>query len=70
MQLPYFQDIVQRAWDIPVGYNDSAKLINAKFKNLKRATKLWAKNLQPLKKQIQDINDLIFLSILLKITGT
>jgi hypothetical protein len=30
-----FKSIVQNAWNIPVNYSDSAKKINAKFKNLR-----------------------------------
>jgi hypothetical protein len=32
-----FKDIVQNCWNIHVGYTDSAKIINAKFKNLRRS---------------------------------
>jgi hypothetical protein len=34
MQHSEFKQIVQTAWNIPVGYEDSAKKINAKLKNL------------------------------------
>jgi hypothetical protein len=53
---------VQNIWNIPIGFTDSAKRINAK--NLRRGLKLWAKNLPYLKKQIQKVNDFIeFLDI-------
>jgi hypothetical protein len=45
-----FKTIVQSIWNIPVGFTDSAKRINAKFKNLRRGLKFWAKNLRCLKK--------------------
>jgi hypothetical protein len=54
-----FKTIVQSIWNIPVGFTDSAKRINAKFKNLRRGLKFWAKNLPCLKKQIQKVNDVI-----------
>src|SRR4051812_3611409 len=33
------KDIFQHAWNIPVGYTDAGKRLNAKFKNLRRAIK-------------------------------
>ena len=44
-----------------MGYTNPAKIINAKFKNLRRGLKLWAKSLTCLKKHIADINECIFL---------
>src|SRR4051812_15728542 len=55
-----FKDIVLAAWNIPIGYQDSAKTTNAKFKNVRRALKLWAKNLPCIKTKITRINDFIF----------
>jgi hypothetical protein len=37
--------IVQSIWNIPVGFTDSAKRINAKFKNLGIGLKFWVKKL-------------------------
>ena len=54
-----FKQVVQAAWNIPVGHTDCAKKINAKFKNVRRALKLWAKNLSCHKKQIVELNDFI-----------
>ena len=54
-------DIVLAAWNIPVGFTDPAKKVNAKFKNLRRAIKLWAKSLSCLKKQIEELNACIFI---------
>jgi hypothetical protein len=51
--------VVQNIWNIPVGYSDSAKRINAKFKSLRRGLKFWAKNMPCLKYQIQKTNDVI-----------
>jgi hypothetical protein len=53
------KDIVQNIWNIPVGFTDSAKKINAKLKNLRRGLKHWAKNLPCLKQQIEKINKVI-----------
>jgi hypothetical protein len=61
LQHSQFKDIVKNAWNIPVGYTDSAKMINAKFKNLRRALKLWAKNLPCLKDLINKVNSVICL---------
>jgi hypothetical protein len=54
-----FKTIVQSIWSIHVGFTDNAKRINAKFKNLRRGLKFWAKNLPCLKKQIQGVNEVI-----------
>jgi retron-type reverse transcriptase len=59
LQHSQFKEIVQNAWNIPVGFTDSAKRINAKFKNLRRALKLWAKNLPCLKNLIAKVNSVI-----------
>ena len=53
--------MVQNAWNIPVGHADCAKKLNAKFKNVRRALKLWAKNLASHSKLIAYLNDCIFL---------
>jgi hypothetical protein len=59
MQHSEFKQVVQATWNIPVGYGDSAKNINAKFKNLRRGLKLWAKNLPCLKRLIAQVNEVI-----------
>jgi thymidylate synthase len=50
---------VENAWNIPTNYSDGAKRINAKFKNLRRAIELWAKQLPYLKHQIDKVNSVI-----------
>ena len=60
MKREEFKEIVSNAWCIPVGFQDAAKSINAKFKNVRRALKLWAKNIPCLKSEITRINELIF----------
>ena len=54
-----FQQIVANAWHIPVGFEDSAKKINAKLNNVRRGIKLWAKNLPCLKHLISKVNSVI-----------
>jgi hypothetical protein len=44
-----FKQIVQNIWNIPIGFTDSAKKINAKLKNLRRGLKHWSKNVPCLK---------------------
>jgi hypothetical protein len=57
-----FSDIkITRSWNIRVGFTDSAKLINARFKNLRRALKLWSKNLPCMKDLITKMNPVISL---------
>jgi hypothetical protein len=50
---------VENAWNIPTNYSDSANRVNANFKNLRRAIKLWAKQLPCLKQQIDKVNSVI-----------
>jgi hypothetical protein len=52
-------DIVKYAWNIPVTFTNSAKRINAKFKNVRRALTIWSKNLPCLKKRIEKVNSVI-----------
>jgi hypothetical protein len=59
LQHSEFKDIVQNIWNIPVGFTDSAKKINAKLKNLRRGLKHWSKNLPCLRQQIERINKVI-----------
>jgi hypothetical protein len=42
-----------------VPFTNSAKRINAKFKNVRRALKIWSRNLPCLKKQIEKVNSVI-----------
>lgn len=61
LQHSSFKEVVQNAWKIPVGNLDGAKNLNAKFKNLRRALKQWARGLSCLKSQIAAFNEVIFL---------
>jgi hypothetical protein len=54
-----FKNIVQNTWNILVGFTDIAKAMNAKLKNLRRAIKLWEKNLTCLKNLIQRVNAVV-----------
>jgi hypothetical protein len=54
-----FLQIVQNAWNIPVNQSNSAKRVNAKLKILRRAIRLWSKNLPCLKNLIKSVNDVI-----------
>ncbi|XP_020179632.1 uncharacterized protein [Aegilops tauschii subsp. strangulata] len=56
-----FKQVVASAWSIPVGNLDSVKSLNAKFKILRRALKLWAKSLSCLKSTIAKLNELLFM---------
>jgi hypothetical protein len=55
LQHSAFPNIAKNAWNIPVSFTNSAKRINAKFKNVRRALKIWSKNLPCLKKQIEKL---------------
>ena len=55
-----FKDVVTAAWNIPVGKLDAAKSITAKFKNLRRTMKQWARNISFLKTKNAAIDEVIF----------
>ena len=47
LQYESFKQIVQNAWNIPVGHLDKAKLVNAKLKNTRRALKFGPQTCPP-----------------------
>jgi hypothetical protein len=54
-----FKDIVKNCREVPIPHMNSAKKINAKFKNLRRALKIWAKILPCFKNLIKKVNETI-----------
>jgi hypothetical protein len=54
-----FKGILENAWNIPVNYSDSAKRINAKFKNQRRGLKLRAQKIPCIKDLIAKVNETI-----------
>lgn len=47
--------IVQHGWNLPTGHTDKAKLVTAKFKNLRRVLKSWSLQLSNLKRNIANV---------------
>lgn len=62
MEHPDFFSIVQHGWNVPVPVDDKAKLISAKFKNLRRVLKAWHFTLSNLKVVIANVK--LILSLL------
>ena len=55
MEHEHFLDVVQHGWSIPIDQTDKAKIISAKFKNLRRVIKAWQTNLSSLKQNIANV---------------
>jgi hypothetical protein len=65
LEYDQFTNILLHGWNIPTLQNDKAKVISAKYKNLKRVLKAWRNQLHNLAKTIQNCKDVImFLDIL------
>lgn len=54
-----FKEVVKRIWD-QVQETDSAKLITAKFKRLRKDLKIWSKGLSNLVGNIKAANNLLW----------
>ena len=59
LQHSQFKDVVKSIWSQPVDERDSAKIIAAKFKRLRKGLKIWSRQLSDLKKIIADTNFMI-----------
>ena len=55
MEHEHFLDVVQHGWSIPIDQTDKAKIISAKFKNLRRVIKACQSNLSSLKQNIANV---------------
>lgn len=51
--------MVKDIWEQPVPEHDSAKIISAKFKRLRKGLKNWSRNISDLKKIIRNTNEVI-----------
>lgn len=65
MEHPDFINVVLHGWSIPVLVQDKAKVITAKFKNLRRVLKAWHHTLSNLKITIANVKLILsFLDLL------
>ena len=65
MEHESFLNIVQHAWSLPTFQMDAAKVITAKFKNLRRVIKFWQSQLSNLKETIANVKLILsFLGLL------
>lgn len=55
MEHPNFMQIVAHGWSVPVQATDKAKIITAKFKNLRRVLKAWHSQMSSLKDNISNV---------------
>ena len=62
MEHEHFFSIVQHGWSLPTPQTDAAKIITAKFKNLRRVIKSWQSQLSSLKSNIANVK--LILSLL------
>lgn len=56
-----FLGVVNKIWEQDTQEHDSAKLITAKFKRLRKGLKIWSRSLSNLSSSIKAANELIFL---------
>ena len=54
-----FKQVVANNWNQPIHESDSAKIITAKFKRLRKGLKIWARSLSNLATTIQATNEVI-----------
>jgi hypothetical protein len=65
MEHDQFMNIVQHGWSLPTFQTDCAKIISAKFKNLRRVIKAWQAHLSGLKANIANVKLVLsFLGVL------
>lgn len=65
MEHEHFLQMVQHGWSVPVSTDDPAKLIMARFKNLRRVLKAWHAHISSLALLIENIKILIhFLEVI------
>jgi len=50
-----FFSVVEQSWSAPINVSDAAKIISAKFKNLRMAPKIWKRSLSNLKTKIANV---------------
>jgi len=50
-----FFSVVEQSWSAPINVSDAAKVISAKFKNLRMAPKIWKRSLSNLKTKIANV---------------
>ena len=61
MEHEVFMDEVRHGWSIPTQQSDVAKVISAKFKNLRRVLKAWQVQLSSLKDNIENVKLVLWL---------
>jgi hypothetical protein len=61
-----FLNVVQHGWVVPTLQQDAAKVLSAKFKNLRRVLRAWQSQLSNLKANIENVR---FLLVLLGVFG-
>jgi len=61
MQYPSFLQIAQQGWNEVSSQTDKAKLVTAKFKNLRKVLRAWQQQLSGLKKILSHVKTVISL---------
>jgi hypothetical protein len=57
----HFLAVVAHGWSVPTFQTDSAKILSAKFKNLRRVLKSWQSQLSNLKVNIANVKSVLIL---------
>ena len=66
MEHEHFLEVIQHGWSLPVFATNKAKIISAKFKNLRRVIKAWQIHLSSLKENIINVKFILELISLLE----
>ena len=66
MEHEHFLEVIQHGWSLHVFATDKAKIISAKFKNLRRVIKAWQIHLSSLKENIKNVKLILELISLLE----
>ena len=66
MEHEHFWEIVQHGWSVPTFQTDKAKVITAKFKNLRRVLRAWQSNISSLKSNIDNVKLVLHMLLLLQ----
>jgi hypothetical protein len=56
-----FQQVLSQSWSNPSEHSDSAKLLTAKFKTLRKNIKAWQSSIRNLKKTVTNVREVLLL---------
>lgn len=66
MEQEHFLKVVAHGWSLPTSQTDAAKILMAKFKNLRRVLRAWQKHISSLSANIENVKLILSLMELLE----